>query len=118
MHRSVRPLASLVLIAVVVAPCTVRAEDDGDEFFALMQKPKAREQVMRYIDAAADKWEGRGPICTPETDRANARFQAVYDWLEAHPDERWRPQRYVIVQGLRARYPCPASGAAAGPADR
>lgn len=101
-------IATVVLLATTVMPTGSRAEDDGAEFFALMQRPKAREQVMRYIDAAADKWEGRGPLCTPEVDRGNARFQAVYDYLDSHPQELWRPQRYLIVQGLRARYPCPA----------
>jgi hypothetical protein len=103
--RIVTVALAACLTAAVAAPAS--AEDDGIEFFELMQRPKARAQVMRYIDAAADKWEGRGPLCTPEADRENARFQAVYDYLDAHPEERWRPQRYLIVQGLRARYPCP-----------
>jgi len=81
------------------------AEDDGEEFLNLMRKPKARELAQRYIDNAADKWDG-SVFCTPEDDRANARFNAVRSYLESHPQELWRPQRYLIIQGLRSAFPC------------
>ena len=81
------------------------AEDDGEEFLNLMRKPKARELAQRYIDNAADKWDG-SVFCTPEDDRANARFNAVRTYLESHPQELWRPQRYLIIQGLRSAFPC------------
>ena len=81
------------------------AEDDGEEFLSLMRKPKARELAQRYIDNAADKWDG-SVFCTPEDDRANARFNAVRSYLESHPQELWRPQRYLIIQGLRSAFPC------------
>jgi hypothetical protein len=84
------------------------AEDDGEEFLSLMRKPKARELAQRYIDNAADKWDG-SVFCTPEDDRANARFNAVRSYLESHPQELWRPQRYLIIQGLRGAFPCPNS---------
>jgi len=81
------------------------AEDDGEEFLNLMRKPKARELAQRYIDNAADKWDG-SVFCTPEDDRANARFNAVRSYLESHPQELWRPQRYLIIQALRSAFPC------------
>lgn len=84
------------------------AEDDGEEFLNLMRKPKARELAQRYIDNAADKWDG-SVFCTPEDDRANARFNAVRNYLESHPQELWRPQRYLIIQGLRSAFPCASS---------
>jgi hypothetical protein len=34
-------------------------------------------------------------------------FGAVKTCLETHPEERYRPRRYQIIQGLRAAYPCP-----------
>lgn len=97
-----------VAMAFAVAAMPVMAEDDGEEFLQLMRRPAAREQVQRYIDNAANKWEGR-VVCTPQEDRDEARFQAVFQWFEAHPTEMWRPQRYLIMQGLMARYACPKS---------
>ncbi len=97
-------IATLALISLCVA-ATVRAEDDGEDFQRLLRNPAARELAQRYIDNAADKWEGR-VICTPEADRAEARYVAVRDWFEAHPQEMWRPQRYLIMQGLQKAYPC------------
>jgi hypothetical protein len=94
-------LAMLCLCAATAA----RAEDDGEDFQRLLRNPAARELAQRYIDNAANKWEGR-VICTPEADRAEARYVAVRDWFEAHPQEMWRPQRYLIMQGLQQAFPC------------
>jgi hypothetical protein len=33
----------------------------------------------------------------------------VRSYLESHPQELWRPQRYLIIQGLRGAFPCPNS---------
>lgn len=94
-----------LLLAALFASGAARAEDDGDDFLRLLRDPAARELAQRYIDNAANKWEGR-VICTPEADREEARFAAVRDWFEAHPGEMWRPQRYLIMQGLQKAFPC------------
>jgi hypothetical protein len=103
-----RFIAAGLLAAAFAAPAA--AEDDGSEFLSLMNinKPKARELAQRYIDNAADKWDG-SVFCTPEEDRAQARFNAVKTYLESHPDQLWRPQRYLIIQGLRTAFPCKKS---------
>jgi len=81
------------------------AEDDGEEFLKLMRQPVAREAAQKHIDNAANKWEG-SVLCTPVEDREDARFNAVRKYLEDNPQELWRPQRYLIIQGLRAAFPC------------
>ncbi len=82
------------------------AEVDGDDFLKLMRQPSKRELAQRYIDNAADKWDG-SVFCTPEENRADARFEAVLHYFEDNPASMWRPQRYLIIQGLRAAFPCP-----------
>jgi len=102
-------LALLSLSAVLAAlPAQVFAEDDGDDFLELLRRTNAKavEVSQRHIDNAADKWDG-SVFCTPVEDRQNARRKAVRDYLESHPTELWRPQRYLIIQGLRAAFPCP-----------
>jgi len=96
----------LPLLAACASPAF--AEDDGDEFLGLLRRttPKAMELSQRYIDNAADKWDG-SVFCTPLEDRQAARRKAVLDYLESHPTELWRPQRYLIIQGLRSAFPCP-----------
>lgn len=96
-------LAASVVAAAVAVPAM--AEDDGDDFLSLMRQPKARELAQQYIDNAADKWDG-SVFCTPEDNRADARFNAVRDYLESHPRELYRPRRYLIIQGLREAFPC------------
>ena len=81
------------------------AEDDGDDFLKLMRKPAGHELAQRYIDNAANKWDG-SVFCTPVENREDARFNAVLKYLEEHPQDLWRPQRYLIIQGLRAAFPC------------
>lgn len=95
-----------LLAALAAGPAL--AEDDGSDFLQLMNRPKARELAQRYIDNAADKWDG-SVFCTPEENRADARFAAVKAYLEGHPNDLWRPQRYLIIQGLRAAFPCSKS---------
>ncbi len=102
-HRTV------AAIACALAAAPVHAEVDGEEFLSLMRQPSTHETAQKYIDNAADKWDGSGLFCTPEADRENARFRAVLTYLEAHPQELWRPRRYLIIQGLRSAFPCKAS---------
>jgi hypothetical protein len=99
---------AIALAALLAVSGAVHAEDDGEEFLRLMRQPAARELAQRHIDNAADKWDG-SVFCTPVENREDARFQAVLDYLEQHPQELWRPQRYLIIQGLRAAYPCRTS---------
>lgn len=99
---SLRPLIAVCLLVVAGSAC---AEDDGEEFLRLMRQKATREVAQKHIDNAANKWEGR-VVCTPEEDREEARFQAVLKYFEEHPQEMWRPQRYLIIQGLRAAFPC------------
>ena len=103
MKRILLPV--LVLLATSAAPAF--AEDDGEEFLGLLRRttPKAKELAQRYIDNAANKWEGR-IVCTPEENREEARRNAVVAYFESHPTEMWRPQRYLIMQGLMAAFPC------------
>jgi hypothetical protein len=98
-------LRALTAACLLVAAGTACAEDDGEEFLRLMRQKATREVAQKHIDNAADKWEGR-VVCTPEEDREEARFQAVLRYFEDHPQEMWRPQRYLIIQGLRAAFPC------------
>lgn len=101
-------LCATAALLAVATPAI--AEDDGEEFLRLLRndKPKARELAQKYIDNAADKWDG-SVFCTPEEDRANARFKAVKSYFETHEQDLWRPQRYLIIQGLRAAFPCSRS---------
>lgn len=103
-----RSVAILVALAALAAP--VAAEDDGGDFLDLLKRtsPKAREAAQRHIDNAADKWDG-SVFCTPEENRQEARRAAVLQYLESHPQDLWRPQRYLIIQGLRAAFPCQKS---------
>lgn len=98
-------LPALVLLAASATPAF--AEDDGEEFLGLLRRtsPAAKELAQRYIDNAANKWEGR-VVCTPEENREEARRAAVVSYFESHPAELWRPQRYLIMQGLIAAFPC------------
>lgn len=99
-------LLSIAVLSVSLFPEPAFAEDDGEEFLKLMRQPVTRELVQRYIDNAANKWEGR-VVCTPVEDRENARFEAVRRYFEENPKELYRPQRYLIMQGLQKAFPCP-----------
>ena len=98
------------LVPLVLASPPVLAEDDGGDFLELLRRTNAKavEVSQRHIDNAADKWDG-SVFCTPVEDRQAARRKAVLDYLESHPTELWRPQRYLIIQGLRSAFPCPKS---------
>ena len=99
------PYRALITVLCLVAVAPAMAEDDGEDFLKLMRKPSARELAQRYIDNAANKWDG-SVFCTPTENREDARFNAVQKYLEEHPQDLWRPQRYLIIQGLRASFPC------------
>ena len=101
-------LRSLIAALCLLAAAQALAEDDGEEFLKLMRQKATREVAQKHIDNAANKWEGR-VVCTPVEDREEARFQAVLTYFEAHPQEMWRPQRYLIIQGVRAAFPCEKS---------
>jgi hypothetical protein len=102
-HRAL--IAAVCLCAA--GPAT--AEDDGEEFLMLMRQPVAREVAQKHIDNAANKWDG-SVFCTPVENREDARFDAVRQYLEAHPHDLWRPQRYLIIQALRVSFPCKPAG--------
>ena len=102
----------LVLILLLALSCSAFAEDDGDELLALMEKPATREAALAHIDNVRTKWDG-SVFCIAKgiphavDDPQPAAFVAVKNYLEAHPEARYRPRRYLITQALRAAYPCP-----------
>lgn len=98
-----------LLLAVLLAlPILAQAEEDGHELLESMSRPATRELASGYIDAVWKEWNGGGLFCIPEGDRQALAFDAVKTYLENNPDQRYRPRRYLIVQGLRGAYPCPA----------
>jgi hypothetical protein len=101
----------LILLSLLVLPCLALAEDDGDELLGLMEKPATRETALQHIDNVRTKWDGSVfCIATGNPQAADnpqaAAFVAVKSYLENHPEERYRPRRYLIIQGLRAAFPC------------
>ena len=102
----------LILVLLLVFPSLAVAEDDGDELLGLMGRPATRETALAFIDNVRSKWDGsvfciaKGNLHAADNPQA-AAFATVTNYLEAHPEERYRPRRYLIIQGLRAAYPCP-----------
>ena len=100
-----------VLILLLVLPSLAVAEDDGEELLGMMEKPAGREIALAQIDDVRARWDGsvfciaRGNPHAPDIAQ-NAAFTAVRSYLETHPEERYRPRRYLIIQGLRGAYPC------------
>jgi hypothetical protein len=103
---------NLVLMMLLVLPGLAFAEDDGDELLGLMERPATRKTALLHIDNVRTKWDGsvfcmaKGNPHAAENPLA-AAFIAVKTCLENHPEERYRPRRYLIIQGLRAAFPCP-----------
>jgi hypothetical protein len=89
----------------------VLAEDDGDDLLVLMRKPATASIALEHIDDVRLRWDG-SVFCiakgnpTAPVDPQRAAFGAVKTYLEDYPAERYRPRRYLIIQGLRAAYPC------------
>ncbi len=109
----VRAGARLLLAASFVCPGFAAAEDDGNELLGLMDHPASREAASAFIEDVRLRWDGtlfciaQGTAHVPD-DAAAAAFAAVRTYLQEHPEERARPRRYLIVQGLRAAFHCPA----------
>lgn len=100
-------MTRLMLVLLMALPMMAQAEIDGDELLENMLRPSTRELASGYIDAVWKEWNGGGLFCIPEGDRQALAFDAVKTYLENNPDQRYRPRRYLIVQGLRGAYPCP-----------
>ena len=96
-------LAGLLLVS---SPA-LRAESNGEELLEMMRSDAGREVAQVYIDDVWQKWN-EGLFCLPLGDRQQLSFDAVMTYLDGHPEQLFRPRRYLIVQGLRAAYPCPA----------
>jgi len=98
----VNRLAMLLLLAI---PLIVFAEDDGNELLDFMQRPASHHVALAYIDNVRLEWDGT-LFCIPGDDRKAQAFDAVKLYLEGNPEQLFRPRRYLIIQGLRAAYPC------------
>lgn len=96
-------LAGLLL----VSSAALRAESNGEELLEMMRSDAGREVAQKFIDDVWQKWND-GLFCLPLGDRQELSFDAVMTYLDSHPEQLFRPRRYLIVQGLRAAYPCRA----------
>ena len=101
---------SILLLALLWSGLLL-AEDDGDDLLVLMEKPATAPIALEHIDDVRMRWDGsvfciakRNSSAPPDPQRA--AFTAVKTYLETYPAERYRPRRYLIIQGLRAAYPC------------
>ena len=105
-------MKKLVLMWLLVLPVVAVPEDDGEELLGLMERPATREVAIEHIDDVRNRWDGsvfcisKGNAHAADNPQA-AAFSAVKTYLDTHPEERYRPRRYLIIQGLRAAYPCP-----------
>jgi hypothetical protein len=95
----------LALVACLALPSAARAEDDGNELLAFIRNKQSRDVAMMYIDAVRSEWDQR-LFCIVGDDPQGQAFESVRQYLESHPDELFRPRRYLIIQGLRAGHPC------------
>jgi len=96
-----------LLVLLLVISTTVAAEDDGNELLDFMQRPASHGVALAYIDNVRTEWDGT-LFCIPGDDRQVRAFDAVKLYLEGNPEQRFRPRRYLIIQGLRTAYPCQA----------
>jgi hypothetical protein len=94
----------LVALLLALSP-PVLAEEDGHELLTFMQKPSLHEAAAMYIEAVRTEWNG-SLFCVSGDDPKAAAFDAVKTYLETHPDQLYRPRRYLIIQGLRSGFPC------------
>ena len=95
---------TIALALLALSPLS-RAEVDGEEFLAMMQSEAGREAAQFFIDDVWQRWNDKA-FCMPPGDRQQMGFDAVKSYLENHPEELYRPRRYLIVQGLRGAFPC------------
>jgi len=100
-------MKKLLLVLLLSVPAIVDAEDDGNELLEFMRRPASHGVALAYIDDVRVQWD-RTLFCIPGSDPQTQAFDAVKLYLEDNPDQRFRPRRYLIVQGLRAAYPCQA----------
>jgi hypothetical protein len=100
MKKTLLALGLALPLVAAAAP-----EEDGADFLRFMQRPESREVAMAYVDAARLEWNGT-LFCIEGADPQRQAFEAVKHYLETHPDELYRPRRYLIIQGLRAGHPC------------
>ncbi|HEX7810646.1 MAG TPA: Rap1a/Tai family immunity protein [Burkholderiales bacterium] len=98
-------MKNLVIALLLMAPALASAEDDGNELLGFMQNPGSRDVAMMYVEAARKEWDGT-LFCVTGGDPQKLAFDAVRQYLESHPEQRYRPRRYLIIQGLRTGYPC------------
>ena len=95
----------LPIMLLLALPAIALAEDDGNELLAFMLRPASHGVALAYIDNVRTEWDGT-LFCIPGDDRQARAFDAVKVYLEGNPEQRFRPRRYLIIQGLRAAYPC------------
>jgi hypothetical protein len=98
-------LKLLVLAAGLALSGPAAAEDDGNELLAFMRNKASRDVAMMYVEAVRSEWDQR-LFCIEGEDPQGQAFDSVRQYLESHPDELFRPRRYLIIQGLRAGHPC------------
>ena len=97
----------MAILLLVALPLLAIAEDDGNELLEFMRRPTSRDVALAYIDNVRTQWDGT-LFCIAGEDRQAQAFDAVKHYLEENPEQRFRPRRYLIIQGLRAAYPCPS----------
>jgi len=102
---SIAVTASAMLLAL---PPLSRAEVNGEELLEMMQSDTGREVAQVFIDDVWQKWND-GLFCIPEGNPQQLSFDAVKAYLEANPEQLFRPRRYLIVQGLLGAFPCDRS---------
>ena len=98
-------LLNVIICCLLLVPALAKAETDGNELLEMMQHPKGRDASQPFIDDVWLKWNN-GLFCIPEENIQDATFAVVLEYLETHPEVLFRPRRYVIVQALRAGFPC------------
>lgn len=99
-------VAGICLAGLLVAwNAPLRAEVDGEELLQMMNDANGREAAQFFIDDVWQRWNDK-VFCMPNGNRQEMSFDAVKSYLDAHPEELYRPRRYLIVQGLRSAFPC------------
>jgi hypothetical protein len=91
----------LPLMLLLAIPAIALAEDDGNELLDFMRRPASHGVALAHIDNVRTEWDGT-LFCISGDDRQARAFDAVKLYLEGNPEQRFRPRRYLIIQGLRA----------------